>query len=135
MPYQGGCLCGAVRYEFDAEPIAAVHCHCKDCQRATGSGFATVFGLSREQLDISGSDQLGRFTLTADSGRDVSRSFCARCGSPLFTEADNNPTLIWIKAGSLDDASWLQPTARCWTGSAAPWAPADDDLVRHTGNP
>ena len=135
MSHQGGCLCGAVRYTFSAEPIAAVHCHCSDCQKATGSGFATVFGLSREQLSISGSEHLGRYTVTADSGRDVSRLFCTTCGSPLFTEADNNPELVWVKAGSLDDGAWLQPTDRCWTGSAAPWAPANDALTRHTGNP
>ena len=135
MSHQGSCLCGAVRYTFDAEPIAAVHCHCTDCRKATGSGFATVFGLHKDDLSLSGADKLARFTLTADSGRAVTRLFCRVCGSPLLTEADNNPELIWVKAGSLEDGDWLTPTDSCWTGSATAWAPAADGLSHHTGNP
>jgi len=131
----GGCLCGEVRYRFSTEPIAAVHCHCTDCQKATGSGFATVFGLAENDLDIAGQASLGDYTITADSGQSVTRQFCRQCGSPLFTLAENNPGFIWIKAGSLDDRSWLAPTDSCWTNSAAAWAPADTHLNHHPGNP
>ena len=131
----GGCLCGAVRYEFSTEPIAAVHCHCRDCQKATGSGFATVFGLAVGDVTLDGTGSLGYFTLTADSGQAVTREFCRQCGSPLFTEAENNPGFLWIKAGSLDDSSWLQPTDACWVGSATDWSPAVPGLAEHTGNP
>ena len=134
-PRTGGCLCGAVQYDFDAAPIAAVHCHCSDCQKATGSGFATVFGLPETQLNLRGDTHLGSFSLTAVSGQQVTRQFCRECGSPLFTLAENNPGFIWIKAGSLDDPHWLQPTDSCWTQSAVPWAPADAQLIHHLGNP
>ena len=120
----GGCICGAIRYEFSADPIAAVHCHCTDCQKATGSGFATVFGLSIEQVALFGKETLSDYTLSAASGQTVTREFCSHCGSQLFTEAQNNPGFLWIKAGSLDNSDWLQPSAACWTGSARSWAPA-----------
>ncbi len=131
----GGCLCGAVSYHFDAEPIATVHCHCKDCQKATGSGFATVFGLADSDLCIEGRRNINEFTLSAGSGQQVSRQFCKACGSQLFTVAENNPGCIWIKAGSLDDGDWLAPTASCWTDSAASWAAPDPTLTSHPANP
>ena len=133
--HTGGCLCGQINYQFSSEPIAAVHCHCKDCQKATGSGFATVFGLAESDVEIDGLAQLGTFTLTAESGQKVSRQFCTQCGSPLFTLAENNPEFIWIKAGSLDDSNWLIPTYSCWTHSAANWAPPDTTLNQHSKNP
>jgi hypothetical protein len=133
--HSGGCLCRQVRYHFDAEPIAAVHCHCKDCQKATGSGFATVFGLADSDVEIRTEQSLGSFTVTADSGQSVTRQFCRHCGSPLFTLAENNPGFVWIKAGSLDDSSWLQPTDCCWAGSATSWAPPAAQLTQHEGNP
>ncbi len=135
MKQQGGCLCGQIRYQFEAAPVAAVHCHCVDCQKATGSGFATVFGLAVEDVSLADADGLQSFTVTADSGQTVTREFCGQCGSPLFTRAQNNPGFLWIKAGSLDDSSWLVPTDSCWTGSAQNWAPADSSLTQHTGNP
>lgn len=135
MTHHGSCLCNAIEYEFDAEPIACVHCHCTDCQKATGSGFATVFGLPEEEVKLTGIDTIGRYTLAADSGQSVTRLFCTTCGSQLFTEAQNNPGFLWIKAGSLHDSDWLKPTDSCWTGSAVSWAPADPSTTLHEGNP
>ena len=131
----GGCLCRQVRYHLSSEPVATVHCHCKDCQQATGSGFATVLGLADGDVDIRGEPALQSFTVTADSDQKVTRQFCRNCGSPLFTLAENNPGFIWIKAGSLDDSSWLHPTDCCWAGSATAWAPPDGHLNQHAGNP
>ncbi len=135
MSHAGGCLCGQIRYRFAAAPVATVHCHCTDCQKATGSGFATVFGLALEDVNVGDASALQSYTVAADSGQKVTREFCRNCGSPLFTRAENNPGFLWIKAGSLDDSSWLAPTDSCWTGSARPWAPADESLTQHTGNP
>lgn len=135
QPQEGGCLCGAIRYAFTGEPVAAVHCHCRDCQRVTGSGFATVFGVASAEIELAGADSLGNFSIDAQSGQRVTRQFCSHCGSALFTQAENNPDLLWVKAGSLDDGEWLAPTDSCWTGSAAPWAPPVDGLRRHSGNP
>ena len=92
----GGCLCGVVRYRFTGEPVAAVHCHCRDCQRVTGSGFATVFGVESEALVIEGAETLGDFALQAHTGQTVTRQFCSHCGSALFTKADNNPGLLSV---------------------------------------
>ena len=76
----GGCLCGAVGYYFDAEPIASVHCHCKDCQKATGSGFATVFGLADSDVNIEGRQALNEYTVSAQSGQSLRRTAVYRGG-------------------------------------------------------
>jgi hypothetical protein len=131
----GQCLCGLIQYHFTDEPIASAHCHCRDCQKSTGSGFATVFGLATEKIALIGEKNLREFTLIAQSGLSVTRLFCQNCGSPMFTKAENNLGLIWIKAGSLDNSDWLKPTDSCWTGSATAWAPADPTTTRHNGNP
>ncbi|NKB98127.1 MAG: aldehyde-activating protein [Pseudomonadales bacterium] len=131
----GQCLCGEIRYSFTDEPIAAAHCHCLDCQKATGCGFATVFGLAGQDVELFGQESLGEFTLKARSGLSVTRLFCQNCGSPMFTKAENNPDFIWIKAGSLDQSDWLKPTDSCWTGSAVIWAQADPTTTHHRGNP
>ena len=131
----GSCLCQAVTYRFQTAPIACVHCDCVDCQKVTGSGFATVFGLATQDLHIDGQAHLASFTIKADSGQTVTRQFCDTCGSQLFTLAQNNPDLIWIKAGSLSNSDWLQPTDSCWAGSATKWAPPDPGLNQHQGNP
>lgn len=133
--YSGHCLCQAVSYHFDCEPISAVHCHCSDCQKATGSGFATVFSVPEAAISISGQEHLTAFAVQAPSGKRVQRSFCKICGSPLFTHAESNPGYIWIKAGSLTESSWLKPQIACWTGSAASWAPAIDNIPQFQGNP
>lgn len=132
----GGCLCGAVRYRASGEPLATFHCHCGDCQRATGSGFATVFGVPATAFKLlSGAEQLQEFSVNAESGNRVTRQFCGTCGSPLFTRAALNPEHIWIKAGSLDLSDWLQPSASCWSDSAQTWAPAPAAVAQFAKNP
>lgn len=136
MHHDGGCLCGHIRYEFDGEPAAAVHCHCRDCQKATGSGFTTVLAVARDNFRMSRRDaELRDFTVTSEAGRQVTREFCSRCGSPLFTRSALNPGVIFIKAGSLDDASWLSPSASCWTSRAQPWAAPPEGVAHFPKNP
>ncbi|WP_409878663.1 GFA family protein [Dendronalium sp. ChiSLP03b] len=51
---RGGCMCGAIRYECSAEPIAMGNCHCRDCQRATGSAFAAALLVPSSAVTITG---------------------------------------------------------------------------------
>jgi len=122
-PLTGRCLCGSITYSADAEPVAQVACHCEDCQRQTGGPFTVVVGVPRAALKIEG-DTLGTFTTVGeDHGGDTQRNFCTACGAPVYSVTAAAPELALIKAGSLDDASWLEPTLEVWTGSAQPWSP------------
>jgi len=132
--HSGGCLCEAVRYEFSVDPLMTVHCYCRDCQKVTGSAFTTVLAVPRTAFHLL-RGELGSFTVTANSGNNVTREFCQTCGSPLFTKAEMVPDAIFIKAGSLDDASWLKPTVSCWTSRAHPWAPIAAGVQQCPENP
>jgi hypothetical protein len=119
----GRCLCGGVTYRADAEPVVQAVCHCTDCQRQTGNPFSVIVGVPRAALEVEGST-LASFSTTGDDlGGETERNFCSACGSPVFSVAAVMPELVFIKAGSLDDASWLEPSVEAWTRSAQPWSP------------
>src|SRR5215212_5681961 len=122
-PITGRCLCGAVTYSVDAEPVVQAVCHCTDCQRQTGNPFSVIVGVPRAALNVEGSTLASFATTGDDHGTDTNRSFCSACGSPVFSIAAVLPEMAFIKAGSLDDASWLEPAAEVWTSSAQPWSP------------
>jgi hypothetical protein len=122
-PITGRCLCGAVTYSADAEPVAQGVCHCTDCQRQTGNPFSVVVAVPRAAFNVEGSTLASFATTGEDHGGDTQRNFCSACGSPVFSIASVMPEVTFIKAGSLDDASWLQPAVEVWTSSAQPWAP------------
>src|SRR2546425_7341244 len=122
-PITGRCLCGRVTYSADADPVVQVVCHCTDCQRQTGGPFTVVVGVPRAAFTVEG-DTLASFTtIGEDHGGQTERNFCSACGAPVFSVASVLPDLALIKAGSLDDASWLEPTMEFWTSSAQPWSP------------
>ena len=97
----GGCLCRKVRYEIDATPMMAAHCHCRDCQKATGTGHITAALFPKSAVHMTG--ELKGYTSKGDSGQDVTRFFCPNCGSRIMTEATVMPDMRLIAVGSLDD--------------------------------
>jgi hypothetical protein len=112
-----------VTYSADAEPVAQAVCHCTDCQRQTGNPFSVIVGVPRAALEVEGATLASFVTTGEDHGGDTERHFCSACGSPLFSVAAVAPELAFLKAGSLDDGSWLEPTVEVWTTSAQPWSP------------
>ena len=129
-PITGRCLCGGVTYSADAEPVVQAVCHCTDCQRQTGNPFSVIVGVPRAALNVEGSTIASYATTGEDHGEDTERSFCSACGSPVFSIAAVLPELAFIKAGSLDDASWIEPTVEVWTSSAQPWSPHFEHAAR-----
>lgn len=126
----GRCLCGSVTYTADAEPVVQAVCHCTDCQRQTGGPFSVIVGVPRDALVVEG-ETIGSFTtIGEDHGGETQRSFCTACGSPLFSIAAVAPQLAFVKAGSLDDASWVRPAVEAWTRSAQPWSPAFEQTAK-----
>ncbi len=125
LPFTGGCMCGAIRYECSAEPIFMGNCHCRDCQQATGTAFAAEILVPHNAVTITG--DVKYYDVTGDSGGIVSRGFCPICGSRLFSKI---PELMGITAGSLDDPSWFQPGMDFYTASAQPWDYMNPDLPK-----
>ena len=126
MKRQGGCLCGQVRYEISGEPLAVVICHCKNCQKQSGSTFSiNIIGQS-EQIEIQGN--LSTYADTNDSGDPVNRNFCENCGSPIFSEVLSQGNLIALKVGTLDDTSDIEPQTQFWCISKQNWLSLDTKM-------
>jgi hypothetical protein len=125
----GRCLCGAVQYSCDAEPVFTAVCHCRDCQRQTGTAFSVIVGAPADQFNLSGSLS-AHPTVGEDHGKETRRRFCPNCGSPVISESDGFPGVVIIKAGTLDDPSWLEPQIEVWGRSAQPWIPEPEGRPR-----
>ena len=117
----GRCLCGAVTYSSDADPAFTAICHCTTCQRQSGSSFSIVVGVPAADLEVTG-ETLSTFTTVGeDHGRETQRQFCSACGSPILSLSPAMPDVAILKAGTLDDTSWLEPQLEVWGRSAQPW--------------
>ena len=125
----GGCACGAVRYECTGEPLFSLNCHCRDCQRETGSAFAPILAVLKSAFTLT-QGIAKYFELTADSGQKTRRAFCAECGSRLFGEPGSRPDLVMIRAGSLDDPSAFRPSRDIYTVRAQPWDYMNPELPK-----
>jgi hypothetical protein len=123
----GGCLCGAVRYECIGDTEKASYCHCDDCKKATGGPYTVGVLVQAAKLRIV-SGRVKGYTTIADSGKKITRQFCPNCGSPLFTRGEKYPDLVFIKAGSLDEPELIKPGCQVWTKRAVPWAYIDKEL-------
>ena len=122
----GGCLCGQVRYSANADPVYVLVCHCKNCQRQTGTAFSVLVGIPNSAMSIQG--QLKTFHDTGDSGLRLERNFCPECGSPIFTDVAAMPGIAFIKAGTLDDTSWLDPKMHIYCDSKEQWTPMPEGV-------
>lgn len=123
MTHTGGCLCGNIRYSLNEEPKLCVTCHCKNCQRQAGTALSVIIGVSEDALEITG--EVKTYNDKGDSGATVRRQFCGDCGSPVFTRLEQ-PGLMFIKAGTLDDTSQLRPAFHCYTKSKQDWVQLGD---------
>jgi hypothetical protein len=121
---EGGCLCGAIRYRIEGEGAAAMVCHCTHCQKQSGSAFSTILGVPEGQVAIAG--EPAAYADSGESGKSVERLFCGTCGSPLFSRVEAAPGMLWVKAGTLDDATDFAPTAHIWTRSKQCWVETGD---------
>ena len=115
----GGCLCEAVRFEVEPEFRKLNICHCKQCQRTTGSAFASNLFVDPQAFRwIDGEDRIRRFDV---SGRSISNAFCTDCGSRIPYQSKASESVV-IPAGTLDDGPKSVPNiANIFWGERAPW--------------
>ena len=122
----GGCACGSIRYECKSEPMLEYKCHCRACQRASGSGFAALLWVPIDKLHLTANEPK-YYAVDADSGRQLKRGFCPDCGSHVLLHP-GFPDIIFIVVSSLDDPSEFKPQQEIWTSSAQPWDLLDSNL-------
>jgi hypothetical protein len=118
LPQTGGCQCGNIRYEITEAPQLVYTCHCKDCQRLTSSAFSLGIIVAESALLLSGVEPRPLQRM-ADSGRTNTRLVCPECGCWVCSPPRDG--VARVRAGTLDDTSWLRPTRHIWTRSKQPW--------------
>ncbi len=114
LPITGGCQCGAVRYRITGKPVTFYLCHCSECQRHTSSAFGESLRLKRGDLEIEGEVKLT--TRVSEAGTLREGWFCPDCGVRIW-HGSKGSALVNIKAGTLDDTSWLVPAGHIWVRS------------------
>lgn len=103
MILTGGCYCGALRYEFDGEPMFRAQCHCRECQYISGGHPNVAFGIPEAGFRYTKGEPKG-FT-RGDLENPVTREFCATCGTHILARAKHMPGMLILKVGTLDDPS------------------------------
>ena len=124
---EGGCLCGAVRFAVEGDPIISGACHCRHCQYVAGGGAAYGVMFPSGAVTVTkGEPRL--FTVKGESGADVYRHFCPECGVHLLSGNSRFPEFRSVKIGVFDDPAWFRSDGSIWAASAQPWHRVDPDL-------
>ena len=132
LPLTGGCSCGAIRYEIASFPLLLYTCNCTDCQRQSGSAFALNMPVKFADFRILQGEPKGWYH-TSPRGMAVISRFCGHCGGRLYGERDGRSETINLRAGTLDDTSWLVPAGHFYTCSAQAWVqPAPNAICIET---
>jgi hypothetical protein len=123
----GGCQCGAVRYETNADPVFASHCQCNDCKKSTGAGHATAGGFPEAAVTFTGKAK--SYASKADSGGTATREFCPECGGRITFRSSNMPGLVLLLAGSMDNPAAVTPTGAIYGKRHLAWDYLDPQLT------
>ena len=118
--YPGGCACGVVRYRLTSVPMFVHCCHCRDCQRQTGSAFVLNALIETNRIAIdSGCPEA--VAVPTDSGRPHDIYRCPKCGTAVWSDYGHRPKLRFVRVGTLDDPSAIEPDVHIYTRSRLPW--------------
>jgi hypothetical protein len=120
FPQAGGCACGQVRYRLMKAPPLVYTCHCTDCQTLSTSAFTLSATIPEDTLEITGETRTWDRT-TTESGIPQTAYECPTCGVRVYSKTPRTPGRCTLRAGTLDDTSWLWPKAAIWMDSAQPW--------------
>ncbi|MDF1693252.1 MAG: GFA family protein [Zhongshania sp.] len=133
IKYKGQCACGDFTYSCEGEPASVMACHCRDCQYASGSAFATVAFFPAANCAMTGPSKV--YTVKGEAGLTVKRHFCGNCGTPLYSMLAEMPEMLFIKVGTLEDPNLATLQGHMWCASKLSWLKLDDGLVQLPGNP
>lgn len=130
--HEGGCLCGAVRYRAKGPPLRTLACHCRFCQKMTGSSFYAESMFPINAVEIDGPLSVYRHT-SQTSAKEVHLHFCARCSTMVTLTFDRWPEYRAISRGTFDDPNGVEIGSHIWTESAQSGVviPANTDCFVH----
>ena len=126
--YQGKCLCGEVHITIKGEISDIIHCHCSLCRKNSGTAFATNGFINAADFNVTlGKSSLRQFSFKP--GRN--RHFCAKCGSPVYSSNEQDPTRYRIRLGIIDSDITERPISHNFVSSKANWDDLDANLPRY----
>ncbi len=130
----GGCQCGHLRYEIDAEPVDLYACHCRECQKQSGSAFgiSAIFPLAAVRI-VAGEPKI--WTRPTDSGNTTDCYFCPECGSRIMHVGTLDRAVTAIKGGSLDEPLDMSAAKHIWTKRTISGIPVPDGHENWPGEP
>lgn len=121
MKIDGGCHCGFIAYEGEADPDKAAICHCTDCQKLSGSAFRTVVPVPDTSFKMTGGAPTV-YVKTGDSGNKRQQAFCPKCGSPIFSAPPGDgPKTYFVRVGTINQRDRFVPKAQVWARSRQGW--------------
>ena len=126
MIREGACLCGAVRFKAEGEPVNVRICHCRNCQKAMGSPFFARALFPQSALTVEGD------TASYASSEALDRVFCKSCGTRLFSRRRNG-TVVGIALAAFDDRHAFAPTEHIWVAEKMAWVKLEDGLPQYPG--
>ncbi len=127
--FQGGCLCGQVRFRFWGRTINTGVCHCRSCQKAMGAPYFARVLVAMDQSVISG--EVAAFNSSAS----LERLFCPRCGTRIGTRWNEGELVMGFALAALDDPNAKPPRFHIWTSSKLDWVSLDDGLPQFETEP
>lgn len=134
LPLNGRCQCGELRYAVSSPPFVIYACHCTNCQKQTGGAFVLAAAIPEGALTFTAGEP-SRFEWTADSGTKRHGLFCGACGGRIVNGQTPSIGVYSLRAGTLDDTSWVRPAGHIWMRSAQPWFRPDPDDLLFEGQP
>jgi len=130
----GGCQCGAIRYEFQGEPLRVIVCHCRECQKQSASAFGISVFVPRNRFHVTrGTPRF--WSRPTDSGRTLECAFCPDCGSRVWHQRAGTDDAISVKGGSLDEPVDLRDATHIWTSRMLPGIILPHDAAQHLRQP
>jgi hypothetical protein len=125
---EGGCACGAVRYELGSDPFDAGWCHCRTCRLSSGAP-AMVFASvpAGDLVWTRGAERVKSFASSSFGHR----SFCGECGTPFLMQVDHQPETVDFSVATLDRPEAVEPGFHIFWASRLGWFEPKDDLPRH----
>jgi hypothetical protein len=121
--FEGGCLCGALRYRAQGPVQSSSTCFCTSCRRASGASPVAWFVVGLDQFQLL----QGSFSSYRSSPK-VLRDFCGRCGTPIAYRHDDEPQVIELTTASLDDPARMPPEYEIWHADRIAWVASDPAL-------
>ena len=131
--YTGKCLCGEVTYTAMGSPFVVAQCHCEECRRLSGTGHTIGAMFATDAVNISG--KLSKFSYSSDKVSEVTKAFCANCGSPIYGQNTRMPDQLTLSLGTMDDASGLDVEVVIFERDRPHWDRLGEEVVSFATQP